>query len=125
MARVLVIEDNPANMKLAVFLLEKAGYTVIQARDAETGLALARAEHPELILMDIQLPGMDGLVATRALKSDPETASIKIIAVTAHAMKAEEAAILASGCDGYIPKPIRYKDFIEDIRLILARNQQS
>lgn len=121
MARVLVIEDNAANMKLAVFLLEKAGYEVFQANDAETGLAVARSERPDLVLMDIQLPGMDGLAATQELKADPETASIKIVAVTAHAMKTEKAAILAAGCDGYIAKPIRYKEFIEEIKLILAR----
>lgn len=121
MARVLVIEDNLANMKLAVFLLEKAGFEVFQAKDAETGLAVARSERPELVLMDIQLPGMDGLVATQELKADPETASIKVVAVTAHAMETEKAAILAAGCDGYISKPIRYKEFIEEITLILAR----
>ncbi|MDD5331188.1 MAG: response regulator [Sulfuricella sp.] len=120
MARVLVVEDNPANMKLAVLLLEKAGYAVLQAKEAETGLALARAEHPDLILMDIQLPGMDGLTATRLLKNDAATAAIKIIALTAFAMKGDEENIRAAGCDGYIAKPIRYKKFLAEVETHLA-----
>src|SRR3954453_1362483 len=87
MPRILVVEDNPANMKLATLLLRNAGHTPLCAVDAETGLTLARAEQPDLILMDIQLPGMDGLAATALLKADPVTASIPIIALTAMAMK--------------------------------------
>ncbi len=125
MASVLVIEDNPANMKLAALVLEKAGYAVLQAREAETGLALARAEHPDLILMDIQLPGMDGLTATRILKSDAATAGIKIVALTAFAMKGDEENIRAAGCDGYIAKPIRHKKFLSEIESHLARKNIS
>jgi two-component system, cell cycle response regulator DivK len=112
MVRVLVVEDNAANMTLATFLLESAGYSVLSARDAEAGLTLARTERPALILMDIQLPGMDGLQATALLKADPATRHIPVIALTALAMKGDEARILAAGCDGYIPKPMRYKDFL-------------
>jgi two-component system, cell cycle response regulator DivK len=112
MLRVLVVEDNAANMTLATFLLESAGYSVLSARDAEAGLTLARTERPALILMDIQLPGMDGLQATALLKADPATRHIPVIALTALAMKGDEARILAAGCDGYIPKPMRYKDFL-------------
>jgi len=112
MASILVVEDTLANMTLAVFLLEQAGHSVLQATDAETGLALARAERPALILMDIQLPGMDGLQATAMLKRDPATQSIPIIALTALAMKGDEARIRAAGCDGYIAKPMRYKELI-------------
>ena len=83
MATILVIEDNPANMKLAVFMLESAGYSVRSATDAEAGLTLARKERPDLILMDIQLPGMDGLSATVQLKQDPQTRAIPVIALTA------------------------------------------
>ena len=83
MARILIIEDNPANMKLASMLLHTAGHTVLRAEDAETGLTLARADHPDVILMDVQLPGMDGLAATALLKKDPATAAIPIIALTA------------------------------------------
>jgi two-component system, cell cycle response regulator DivK len=112
MVRVLVVEDNAANMTLATFLLESAGYSVLSARDAEAGLTLARTERPALILMDIQLPGMDGLQATALLKADPGTRHIPVIALTALAMKGDEARILAAGCDGYIAKPMRYKDFL-------------
>jgi two-component system cell cycle response regulator DivK len=112
MAAVLLIEDNPANLKLAVFLLESAGYAVITATDAEAGLTMARAELPDLILMDIQLPGMDGLVATGILKNDPTTRAIPVIALTALAMKGDEERILAAGCDGYVAKPLNYRDFL-------------
>ena len=115
MARVLIVEDNPANMKLAVFLLQSAGHTVLTATDAETGLALARDEQPNLILMDIQLPGMDGLEAIALLKGDDATRAIPVIALTALAMKGDEERIRAAGCDGYIAKPIRYKEFLETI----------
>jgi two-component system, cell cycle response regulator DivK len=113
MAKVLIVEDNPANMTLAVFLLESAGYTVIRAIDAEAGLTLARDQRPDLILMDIQLPGMDGLEATRLLKQDEATRDIPVIALTALAMKGDEARIRAAGCDGYIAKPLAYKDFLD------------
>jgi two-component system cell cycle response regulator DivK len=114
-ARVLIVEDNPANMALAVFLLESAGHTVIRATNAEVGLTLARAEHPHLILMDIQLPGMDGLAATALLKQDPATRAIPVIALTALAMKGDEARIRAAGCDGYIAKPLDYQQFLATI----------
>src|SRR6185436_13463362 len=115
MAKVLVVEDNPANMTLATFLLESVGHTVLKARDAETGVGLARSERPDLILMDIQLPGMDGLSATGILKADAETRDIPVIALTALAMKGDEERIRAAGCDGYIAKPLSYKDFLETI----------
>jgi two-component system, cell cycle response regulator DivK len=109
---VLIIEDNAANLKLASFLLETASHTVLSAPDAEAGLAIARADRPALILMDIQLPGMDGLEATRLLKADPETRDIPVIALTALAMKGDEERIRAAGCDGYIAKPMRYQEFL-------------
>lgn len=115
MARVLVVEDNAANMMLTTFLLESAGHTVLGAADAEAGLALARAERPDLILMDIQLPGMDGLQATALLRRSDETRSIPVIALTALAMRGDEERIRAAGCDGYIAKPIRYKEFLATI----------
>ena len=120
MAKVLVVEDNPINMKLSVFLLETAGHTVICARDAEAGLTLARDEQPQLILMDMQLPGMDGLQATAILKQQAMTRRIPVIALTALAMKGDEARILAAGCDGYIAKPLSHKDFIATITATLA-----
>jgi two-component system cell cycle response regulator DivK len=112
MATVLVVEDNAANMTLAVFLLESAGHKVLSARDAESGMKLARSEQPNLILMDIQLPGMDGLEATARLKRDEATRRIPVIALTALAMKGDEERIRAAGCDGYIAKPLRYKEFL-------------
>ena len=112
MAKVLIVEDNPANMTLAVFLLQSAGHTVLSATDAEAGLTLARVEQPDLILMDIQLPGIDGLAATRLLKSDGLTGTIPVIALTALAMKGDEERIRPAGCDGYIAKPLVYKDFL-------------
>ena len=115
MAKVLVVEDNPANMTLAIFLLASAGHTVLSAPDAETGLALARAERPDLILMDIQLPGMDGLEAAAVLKRDAATCAIPVIALTALAMKGDEERIRRAGCDGYIAKPMRYQDFLATV----------
>ena len=121
MARVLVVEDNPANMTLATFLLQSAGHSVLSAKDAESGLALARVEQPDLVLMDIQLPGMDGLEATALLKSDPSTRSIPVIALTALAMKGDEQRILAAGCDAYIAKPLAYKEFLATISALLLK----
>jgi two-component system cell cycle response regulator DivK len=115
MSTVLVIEDNAANMTLATFLLQSAGHTVLSAVDAEAGLTMARELQPGLILMDIQLPGMDGLQATALLKLDPVTKHIPVIALTALAMKGDEERIRAAGCDGYIAKPMRYKDFLAAI----------
>ena len=112
MAKVLIIEDNAANMKLATMLLDSAGHTVLSATDAEAGLTSARGEQPDLILMDIQLPGMDGLEATMLLKRDDATRAIPVIALTALAMKGDEERIRAAGCDGYIAKPLAYREFL-------------
>ena len=117
---MLVVEDNPANMTLAVFLLKSAGHTVLSAKDAEAGLAMAKAQQPDLILMDIQLPGMDGLQATAHLKQDAGTRTIPVIALTALAMKGDEERIRAAGCDGYIAKPMRYQEFLTAIAAQLA-----
>ncbi len=113
--KILVIEDNPLNMKLITDLLKMSGYDVLQATDGETGIKIAREETPPLVLMDIQLPGMDGLTATRLLKKDEKTSHIKVIALTALAMKGDKNLILEAGCDGYISKPIRYKEALEAI----------
>ena len=119
MARVLVVEDNVSNMTLATFLLKSAGHTVLSATDAEKGLTIARAEQPELILMDIQLPGMDGLEATALLKGDVTTRAIPVIALTALAMKGDEERIRAAGCDGYIAKPLAYREFLATVGMFL------
>lgn len=118
---MLIVEDNPANMTLATFLLESAGHAVLSATDAETGLTLAREQQPDLILMDIQLPGMDGLQATGLLKTDDATRDIPVIALTALAMKGDEERIRAAGCDGYIAKPLSYKDFLSVITANLQK----
>jgi len=102
-------------MTLATFLLQSAGYEVITATDAETGLSLARAQRPALILMDIQLPGMDGLEATAELRADESTRDIPVIALTALAMKGDEERIRAAGCNGYIAKPLDYKSFLATV----------
>jgi two-component system cell cycle response regulator DivK len=121
MATVLVVEDNPANMTLATFLLKSAGYAVLSASDAEAGLALARREQPDLVLMDIQLPGMDGLEACAILKKSEATRDIPVIALTALAMKGDEERIRAAGCDGYIAKPLAYREFLATIAARLQK----
>jgi two-component system cell cycle response regulator DivK len=121
MARILIIEDNPANMKLATLLLRNAGHTALCAVDAETGITIARADQPDLILMDIQLPGMDGLAATALLKQDPVTAGIPVIALTAMAMKADQEKSQVAGCDAYIAKPLRYLELFAMIDSLLSK----
>jgi len=121
MATVLIVEDNPANMKLTSLLLCNVGHTVLCAVDAEIGLTLARDQQPDLILMDIQLPGMDGLAATALLKQDPATAAIPVIALTAMAMKEDREKSKVAGCDAYIAKPLRYKELYAVIDTLLAK----
>ncbi|WP_081882251.1 response regulator [Cryobacterium sp. MLB-32] len=120
MARILIVEDNPANLKLATLLLSRAGHAVLPAIDAEAGLALAQSEAPDLILMDIQLPGMDGLTATSILKAIPATAAIPVIALTAMAMKSDQENSRLAGCDGYITKPLRYQELYAAIDELLG-----
>lgn len=122
---ILVVEDNPVNMKLAAMLLEHAGYRVLRADNATDGIAAARAERPALVLMDIQLPGMDGLEATRRLKADAATADIKVVALTAFAMRGDEERIRAAGCDGYIAKPIEYRKFLAEVTRLLAGGEEA
>jgi two-component system, cell cycle response regulator DivK len=126
MATILLIEDNEANTKLAGLLLRKAGHTVLCAVDAETGVMMAHTEHPDLVLMDVQLPGMDGLAATALLKGHAKTAQIPIIALTALAMKEDEQDSLRAGCDAYIAKPLRYQELYATIdRLLFKAKQRS
>ena len=123
MARILIIEDNRANMKLATLLVRNAGHTALCATDAETGLTMARGDQPDLILMDIQLPGMDGLAATVLLKKDPATAAIPVIALTAMAMKADLEKTQVAGCDAYIAKPLRYQELYGAIDALLLNGK--
>jgi CheY-like chemotaxis protein len=104
--RILIIDDNAQNLKLARVLLQREGYDVVTAVDAEEALLLLESVEPRVILMDIQLPGMDGLTLTRKLKADPARQHIAIVALTAYAMKGDDERALAAGCDGYVSKPI-------------------
>jgi two-component system, cell cycle response regulator DivK len=118
-ARVLIVDDNPMNVELASFVLVEGGFTVAVAVDAVEAQALVRAFVPDLILMDIQLPGMDGLKLSRLFKSDPATRGITIVAFTSFAMKGDEAKMRAAGCDGYLSKPIEVSTFADTIRAYL------
>ncbi len=121
MLRVLVIEDSPVNMLLTVTILKRAGHVPLQAETALRGLELALEQRPDLILMDIQLPDMDGLEATRRVKADPALCDIPVIALTAFAMKGDEDDMRAAGCDGYVTKPIRYKEFLAEVEAVAQR----
>ncbi|GAB4557067.1 MAG: response regulator [Rhizobacter sp.] len=125
MLRVLIIEDLPVNMLLMVAILERAGHQAIEAETAEAGIKLAREQLPDVILMDIQLPDMDGLAATRILKADPLLQAIPVIAVTAYAMKGDEDEVFEAGCDAYVTKPIRYKEFLAELEAVAARHPPS
>jgi two-component system cell cycle response regulator DivK len=111
MTLILIVEDNPRNLKLARDLLEHAGYRTLEATTAEDGLALARAHRPDLVLMDVQLPGMDGVQALERLRADPATDGIPVVAVTAFAMKDDRSRFVAAGFDGYVEKPISVREF--------------
>lgn len=117
---ILIVDDNPSNTKLLAFLLQSKGYDVRTAANADEALTAIAAKHPRLILMDIQLPGMDGLTLTRQLKTDPATKDISIVAATAYAMKGDEQRAIAAGCDGYITKPIDTRKLPDDIARFLG-----
>ncbi|HZN55539.1 MAG TPA: response regulator, partial [Candidatus Polarisedimenticolaceae bacterium] len=117
---VLVVEDNPVNRKLARNVLRARGYRVLEADTGEEGIEIARREIPHLILMDLQLPGLDGMEATRRLKADPATRAIPVVALSAHAQDADEARAREAGCAGYIAKPIRLSRFPQQVRSYLA-----
>jgi two-component system cell cycle response regulator DivK len=119
MACILIVEDNPTNMKLAAYLLEHAGHAVLKAEDAVAGLRLAHEQHPDLMLMDIQLPGMDGVSALKELRAESDTAQLKVAALTAYAMKGDRERLLAAGFDGYFAKPIHHKEFLAGVGAML------
>lgn len=118
--RILVVEDNSLNLELVTDLLEVAGFAVIPARRAEEGLRLARTASPDLVLMDLTLPGMDGLEAAQLLKADTATSHLPVVALTARAMKGDEAKVLSTGCDGYLAKPIDTRTFAGAISGFIA-----
>ena len=119
---VLIIEDNQLNMKLVRSMLQLAHYKVIEAKDAENGILLAREHLPDLILMDIQLPGIDGLDATIIIKGDPMLKHIPVIALTSYAMQGDEEKAISAGCTGYIAKPIDTRNFLEILSGYLRPN---
>jgi len=116
---VLIIEDNEKNRKLVRDVLNVKGYKTIESETAEEGIKLAIEKSPGLILMDIQLPGMDGITALKHLKAEPETKSIPVIAITASAMTYKRVTMLAEGFDGFQSKPISVKDFLEEVHRVL------
>lgn len=123
-ARILLIDDNPLNLKLACDVLEMAGFSVVTAIDAEHALLLLADRLPDLILADIALPGMDGLSFTRQIKADARTAHIPVVALTAFAMKGDDRKALDAGCSGYITKPIDTRRLPTQVRELLERNEQ-
>ncbi len=118
---ILVVEDNPVNMRLVRLILRTQGYTVCEAATGQEALHLLETERPGLILLDMQLPGMDGFTLASRLKSDPRTSAVPLVAVTALAMKGDAERVLAAGCDAYLPKPIDAKELIEVIEKCLAQ----
>lgn len=123
--RVLVVEDHPVDLELITELLTQAGCQVLSASSAEVGLRLAEVERPDLILMDFQLPGMTGYEATRQLKADPTTARIPVVALTANAMRGEEARAIAAGCAAYLTKPLDTQMLGDSLRRFLFRAAES
>jgi two-component system, cell cycle response regulator DivK len=117
--RILVIEDTEDNRQIVRDLLESAGYELIEALDGLEGVAAAEREHPDLILMDIQLPGIDGYEATRRIRAVPALATVPIIAVTSYALSGDEAKTRAAGCDGYVAKPFSPRQLLAKIREFL------
>ncbi len=118
---ILIVEDDKLSMKLETDLLQAHGYDIIQSVDGEDTLQLAREHHPDLIIMDIQLPEVSGVVHTKALKADDALKDIPVLAVTAFALKGDEEKILEAGCDGYIAKPISITNFFETVEKLINR----
>ena len=117
---ILVVEDNPLNMKLVRDVLLASGYEVVGTTTAEEGLEVARQRAPALVVMDIQLPGMDGITALRELRKDPSTRAIPVMAVTASVMQSERQEVMAAGFDGYQSKPLSVKDLLAEVRKLLV-----
>ncbi|HEU0199334.1 MAG TPA: response regulator [Burkholderiaceae bacterium] len=120
MNRVLIVEDNALNMKLARTILVSAGYAVLEAANAEDGLALARAHQPAVVLMDIHLPGIDGITAVKRMRADPLTRETKVLAITALAMKGDRERILAADFDGYVSKPFEIQVLLGAVKSVLS-----
>ncbi len=121
MAKILIVEDNELNLDMLTRRLERKGYEVISALDGEQGLCMAAEEHPDLILMDMSLPGMDGWEATKHIKADPVIKSIPVIALTAHAMVGDREKSLKAGCDDYDTKPVEFSRLLQKIENFLSK----
>ena len=120
MSLVLIVEDNERNLELVRDILQAKGHDTLEARTAEEGLTVARAQNPQLILMDIQLPAMNGIEALKALRAEPGTAGIPIVAITASVMQSDRQEIMSAGFDGFIQKPITVRDFMNVVETALA-----
>lgn len=125
MAKILLVEDNEMNRDMLSRRLERRGFQVVFAVDGAQGLAMAGAEQPELILMDMNMPVLDGWEASRRIKADPLTAAIPIIALTAHAMSGDREKVFAAGCDDYDTKPIEFERLLGKITAMLQKNETS
>lgn len=125
MKKILIVEDHPANRKLARDILLRAGYEVLEARNAREGIRQANSFQPALIVMDIQLPGMSGLAATKVLKDDSATSRIPILALSAHAMPGDHERFLEGGCDAYLSKPLRYARFLSLVHQLLTEKPRT
>jgi len=117
---ILIVEDEPKNLTLIRDLLQVSGFTTIEATDGKQGVELARAKKPDLILMDVQLPVMNGLEATRILKADATTSNIPVLVLTSYAMRGDEERILEAGCDGYLAKPFDIKELLKEVSKYLS-----
>ena len=124
MATILVVDDDARNLRLAVAALEQAGHDVLRAASAVEGIEAAFAHAPDLVLMDVQMPDMDGIAALRRLRADLRTAALKVVALTALAMKGDAERLLAEGFDGYLEKPIRYKEFLASVAALLEGRKE-
>jgi len=124
MAKILVVDDDARNLKLAVTVLEQAGHEVFAAEGGAEGVEAALAQAPDLVLMDVQMPGVDGAAALRRLRANPRTATIKVAAITALAMKGDAERLLEEGFDGYLEKPIRYKAFLAGVAALLEGRKE-
>jgi CheY-like chemotaxis protein len=123
-AKILVVDDDARNLRLAVTLLDQTGHEVLSAEGGAEGVEAALAHAPDLVLMDVQMPGMDGVAALKRLRAEPRTADLKVVALTAFAMKGDRERLLAEGFDGYLEKPIRYKEFLASIAALLKRRKE-
>lgn len=124
MAKILVVDDDVRNLRLAVTVLEQAGHEVLSAEGGAEGVAAALTHMPDLVLMDVQMPDVDGVAALKRLRAEPRTAALKVAALTALTMKGDRERLLAEGFDGYLKKPIRYKEFLSSVTTLLERRNE-